>query len=151
MKPNSYFEGVRAKAVREIEDRHGIKVIVADVPAPFTGDLDGVSIVIDYALPPDESLFITVHLFGHSVQWNTDAAARAKAGGARAILPWLHFFHQHEYPELAERASGNDYYTEDDLADIARRDVTVRPAEANLEDVFVTIARKRQRELAEAT
>ena len=40
---------------------------------------------------------------------------------------------------------------EDDLADIARRDVTVRPAEANLEDVFVTIARKRQRELAEAT
>jgi len=76
MPANSYFEGVRAKAIREIEDRHAIKVIVADVPAPFTGDLDGVSIVIDYALPPDESLFITVHLFGHSVQWNTDAAAR---------------------------------------------------------------------------
>ena len=46
------------------------------MPEPFTGDLDGVSIVVDYALPADEALFITVHLFGHSVQWNTDADAR---------------------------------------------------------------------------
>ena len=74
---NELFESVRQRAVREIEDRYRIQVIVADVPAPFTGDLDGVSIVIDNALPPDESLFITVHLFGHSVQWNTDPDARA--------------------------------------------------------------------------
>jgi ABC-2 type transport system ATP-binding protein len=39
---------------------------------------------------------------------------------------------------------------EDDLADISRRNVTVRPADANLEDVFVTIARKRNAELARA-
>jgi len=38
----------------------------------------------------------------------------------------------------------------DDLSDIARPDVAIRPADANLEDVFVTIARNRQRELAEA-
>jgi len=38
----------------------------------------------------------------------------------------------------------------DDLADIAREGVTIRPAAANLEDVFVTIARNRQRELAAA-
>lgn len=38
---------------------------------------------------------------------------------------------------------------EDDLADIAQRDVSIRLAEANLEDVFVTIARKRQQELAQ--
>jgi ABC-2 type transport system ATP-binding protein len=37
---------------------------------------------------------------------------------------------------------------EDDLEDIAGEGVSVRPAEANLEDVFVTIARKRQEELA---
>jgi ABC-2 type transport system ATP-binding protein len=37
---------------------------------------------------------------------------------------------------------------DDDLADIARRNVSIRPADANLEDVFVTIARKRQAELA---
>lgn len=72
-----YFQQVCTNAVREIEDRHGIKVIVADVPAPFTGDLDGVSIVIDFELPADERLFITVHLFGHTVQWNTDPDARA--------------------------------------------------------------------------
>lgn len=38
----------------------------------------------------------------------------------------------------------------DDLADIRGSNVVIRPAEANLEDVFVTIARNRQRELAEA-
>ena len=38
----------------------------------------------------------------------------------------------------------------DDLADIARHEVTIRPAAPNLEDVFVTIAKKRQRELADA-
>jgi len=38
----------------------------------------------------------------------------------------------------------------DTLADIAREGVTIRPAEPNLEDVFVTIARNRNKELAEA-
>src|SRR5437870_3261117 len=37
---------------------------------------------------------------------------------------------------------------DDQLADIAGDGVSVRPADANLEDVFVTIARKRQAELA---
>ncbi|HZN36785.1 MAG TPA: ABC transporter ATP-binding protein [Pirellulaceae bacterium] len=39
---------------------------------------------------------------------------------------------------------------DDTLADIAGPDVIIRPAAANLEDVFVTIARNRQRELAQA-
>jgi ABC-2 type transport system ATP-binding protein len=38
----------------------------------------------------------------------------------------------------------------DTLADIAGDGVSIRPAAANLEDVFVTIARNRTRELAEA-
>jgi ABC-2 type transport system ATP-binding protein len=38
----------------------------------------------------------------------------------------------------------------DNLADLAGPDVTIRPAAANLEDVFVTIARRRQQELAES-
>jgi ABC-2 type transport system ATP-binding protein len=38
----------------------------------------------------------------------------------------------------------------DTLADVVRGDVSVRPAEANLEDVFVTIARNRNEELAAA-
>jgi ABC-2 type transport system ATP-binding protein len=39
----------------------------------------------------------------------------------------------------------------DELADIIGPEVTIRPAPANLEDVFVTIARKRQRELGLAS
>jgi ABC-2 type transport system ATP-binding protein len=39
----------------------------------------------------------------------------------------------------------------DSLQDLVAPDVSIRPAAANLEDVFVTIARNRTRELAEAT
>jgi ABC-2 type transport system ATP-binding protein len=39
----------------------------------------------------------------------------------------------------------------DELADLGGPEVTIRPAPANLEDVFVTIARKRQRELGLAS
>jgi ABC-2 type transport system ATP-binding protein len=39
---------------------------------------------------------------------------------------------------------------EDSLADIAGPEITIRPAAANLEDVFVTIARRRTQELAQA-
>ena len=39
----------------------------------------------------------------------------------------------------------------DDLSDIQGPDVVVHPTSANLEDVFVTIARNRQRELGLAT
>ncbi|WP_254510084.1 ABC transporter ATP-binding protein [Anatilimnocola floriformis] len=39
----------------------------------------------------------------------------------------------------------------DDLRDLTGPDVSVRPAGANLEDVFVTIARNRTRELAQAS
>jgi ABC-2 type transport system ATP-binding protein len=38
----------------------------------------------------------------------------------------------------------------DELADVAGPDVVIHPTAANLEDVFVTIARKRQEELAQA-
>jgi drug efflux transport system ATP-binding protein len=39
----------------------------------------------------------------------------------------------------------------DDLADLSGPEVSIRPAAPNLEDVFVTIAKNRQRELAQAT
>ena len=39
----------------------------------------------------------------------------------------------------------------DDLQDLAAPDVSIRDAGANLEDVFVTIARNRTRELAQAS
>ncbi len=61
---------------RLIEERWDIPVRIKDVPNPFTGDLDGRLIEIDYDLDVEDALFILVHLFGHTVQWNTSEAAR---------------------------------------------------------------------------
>lgn len=60
-----------------IEKRWGIPVAITDVPHPFTGDLDGQQIQLDHDIPIDEAVFILVHLFGHTVQWNVSEAARA--------------------------------------------------------------------------
>jgi len=62
---------------RHIEDRWGIPVRISDVPPPFTGDLDGAEIQVDHDLEPEDALFIIVHLFGHTVQWNLSAELRA--------------------------------------------------------------------------
>lgn len=59
-----------------IEKRYGIPIKITDVPDPFTGDLDGEQIHVDYAEDIESALFIVVHLFGHTTQWNTDPASR---------------------------------------------------------------------------
>ncbi len=61
---------------RHIETRWGIPVVVTDVPNPFTGDLDGAEIHVDFEISPEEATFIVAHLFGHTVQWNTSERAR---------------------------------------------------------------------------
>ena len=62
---------------RRIEDRWGVPVVITDVPNPFTGDLDGAEIKVDFQLSIEDAVFILVHLFGHTVQWNVSAEARA--------------------------------------------------------------------------
>ena len=62
-----------------IEQRWGIPVVISDVPNPFTGDLDGERIVIDYANHIEDAVFILIHLFGHTVQWNVSEQSRAVA------------------------------------------------------------------------
>ena len=59
-----------------VERRYGLPVVITDVPDPFTGDLDGASIAVDYDLDAEEALFILVHLFGHTVQWNVSPRER---------------------------------------------------------------------------
>lgn len=61
---------------RTIEARWGIPITVRDVAAPFTGDLDGEKIELDYDLPIGEAVFILLHLFGHTVQWNVSERMR---------------------------------------------------------------------------
>ena len=69
-----------------IERRYSIPVITRDVTDPFTGDLDGEHIEVDYDQSCEDALFIIVHLFGHTVQWNTDRRARV-IGTARVESP----------------------------------------------------------------
>ncbi len=59
-----------------IEKRYGIPVRINDVQDPFTGDLDGAEIHVDYKEDIENALFIVAHLFGHTVQWNLCAEAR---------------------------------------------------------------------------
>jgi hypothetical protein len=59
-----------------IERRWGIPVTISDVPNPFTGDLDGEQILVDHDLDIEDAVFILIHLFGHTVQWNVSAPAR---------------------------------------------------------------------------
>ena len=61
---------------RHVETKYGIPIRIRDVPSPFTGDLDGAEIHVDYDEDIESALFIIAHLFGHTVQWNTDEKAR---------------------------------------------------------------------------
>ncbi len=59
-----------------IERRWGIPVTISDVPNPFTGDLDGERILVDHDIDIEDAVFILIHLFGHTVQWNVSERAR---------------------------------------------------------------------------
>jgi hypothetical protein len=61
---------------KHVEEKYGIPIRIRDVPHPFTGDLDGAEIHVDHAEDIESALFIIAHLFGHTVQWNTDEKAR---------------------------------------------------------------------------
>jgi len=64
------FADYCVKVERHIETAYGVRVITRDVPDPLTGDLNGAEIHVDYAVTPEQRLFLLVHLFGHTVQWN---------------------------------------------------------------------------------
>lgn len=88
-----------------IENTYGIPVLVAPVPKPFTGDLDGARIIVDCDQSPEDSLFIVAHLFGHTVQWNTDINALA-IGTATIVHPTAHVLKNlHRYEQTACRYS----------------------------------------------
>lgn len=80
-----------------VERKYGIPIVIKDVPNPFTGDLDGAEIHVDYAEDMESALFIVAHLFGHTVQWNTDEAARELGyklypGADEAMMKRLHAY-----------------------------------------------------------
>jgi hypothetical protein len=60
-----------------IETKYSIPIKICDVLDPNTGDFDGEHIYVDFALKPEDELFVLIHLFGHTVQWNTSEQLRA--------------------------------------------------------------------------
>src|ERR1700689_5688263 len=69
------FDEYSARVQKHLESVYGIRVVTRDIPDPLTGDLDGSEIHIDYAVTPEQRLFLLGHLFGHTVQWNVNPAA----------------------------------------------------------------------------
>jgi hypothetical protein len=80
------FREVFDRVEAHIERRWDIPVVVGDVADPFTGDLDGARIDVDFDQSVEDALFIIAHLFGHTVQWNVDQRAR-EVGLARIETP----------------------------------------------------------------
>ncbi len=80
---HDFFFDAFNRLERHIEARYGIPVVLTDVPSPFTGDLDGEEIRVDFENDPEDALFILVHLFGHTVQWNL--SERSREIGRQAI------------------------------------------------------------------
>jgi hypothetical protein len=64
------------RRARERVESYGVRVYIGDVLDPNTGSFDGAEIGIDWANDLEMSLFVLVHLFGHTVQWNTVPAYR---------------------------------------------------------------------------
>jgi hypothetical protein len=60
---------------QHLECAYNIRIRTVDVPDPLTGDLDGAEIHLDFALTPEQRLFLLAHLFGHTVQWNVSPKA----------------------------------------------------------------------------
>ena len=74
--PRSRFLEVYALVDRYIESRYGVVSTVGDVLDPNTGDFDGSKITVDYTLDPEQAVFVLLHLFGHTVQWNVSEEFR---------------------------------------------------------------------------
>ena len=99
------YEEAFARVERLVEDRYNIPVSIADVLDPNTGDFDGLRIQLDYDQDCESALFVLVHLFGHTVQWNTSAEFRelgmdTSPGKSEAVLERIY-----EYEKGATRYS----------------------------------------------
>lgn len=70
------FKAITNDLVTCLESKYGLDVIWRALPEGVTGDLDGTNIVLDSANDPETELYVLLHLFGHTAQWNTDARLR---------------------------------------------------------------------------
>jgi len=69
------FAGYCASVETRLRDVYGVLVVTRPISDQLKGDLDGLEIHIDDDQTPEQRLFLLAHLFGHTVQWNTDPAS----------------------------------------------------------------------------
>jgi len=79
------------RAVRAGVENYGLKVYIAYVLDPNPVPSDGTETGIDYANDLEMSLCVLVHLFGHTVQWNTvpeyrNFESKVKPGSAPDLI-----------------------------------------------------------------
>jgi hypothetical protein len=88
------FRAVFHSLVELIEQTYSLKVTVGPVAGSYTGQFDGKELWVDLDKDPEEAVFILVHLFGHTVQWNLDEKLRllglANSGVTEADLPRIY-------------------------------------------------------------
>jgi len=68
--PSDELKRIFDRCALHIKTRYDIDVMIADVLDPNTGDFNGKSIKVDYDQDMESALFVLIHLFGHTVQWN---------------------------------------------------------------------------------
>jgi hypothetical protein len=70
------FQSIFHTLAAHIEEAYSLKVKIGPVTGSYTGQFDGEEIWADLDRNPEEAVFILVHLFGHTVQWNLDENMR---------------------------------------------------------------------------
>ena len=70
------FKAIFRALVERIENSYALKVNIGPVTGFYTGQFDGKEIWVDLERDAQEAVFILVHLFGHTVQWNLDEKLR---------------------------------------------------------------------------
>jgi len=78
------FDRVYRRVQRVSRVDFGVPVRVGKVPPPFNGDLNGAEVIVDDDETWESRVFLALHLFGHTVQWNLDEE-NVKVGAGLAI------------------------------------------------------------------
>jgi hypothetical protein len=101
--PEERLRDVFDQARRHIEARYAVGVRRGHIAKPNTGDLDGAYIEIDVDQPWGIALFVLVHLFGHTVQWNTSEHDRKVGADVSPGKTDAQLAEIHDYERTATR------------------------------------------------
>src|SRR4051812_35638801 len=76
MNQDHNFEGIFTTLAKEIQQRYDVDIFHQPLEPKYAGEFNGKYIAVRQDLAPDHALYVLLHLFGHTVQWNTDAELR---------------------------------------------------------------------------